>query len=121
MSWLGLESSQPRRASTTDGSCLAPARLLDLILRFSAAMRAERGLQATAARGCSGCARWVFVWGLTFEVTGARRQDALARLAKMYSVPPTGPRWPAVARPVDRGARRHLRTGTGEAEFLIRE
>ena len=43
---------------------------------------------------------------LTFEVTDARRQDALARLAKMYSVPPTGPRWPAVARPVDRVVRR---------------
>jgi len=42
---------------------------------------------------------------LTFEVTGARRQDALARLAKMYRVPPSGPRWPAVARPVDQGVR----------------
>ena len=43
--------------------------------------------------------------GLTFELTGPRRQDALARLAKMYPVPPTGPRWPAVAGPVERGVR----------------
>ena len=58
-------------------------------------------------------AYWLNSWGrdggnlrrLTFELTGARRQDALARLAKMYRVPPTGPRWPAVARPVARGVR----------------
>jgi hypothetical protein len=49
----------------------------------------------------------VLVWGLTFELTGALRQDALARLARMYRVPPTGPRWPAVARPVERGVRPH--------------
>ena len=50
---------------------------------------------------------------LTFELTGARRRDALARLAKMYSVPPTGPRWPAVARPVERGVRQHPATVDG--------
>jgi hypothetical protein len=48
-----------------------------------------------------------WVRGLTFEVTGVRRQDALARLAKMHRVPPTGPRWLAVARPVDQGVRPH--------------
>ena len=50
---------------------------------------------------------------LTFELTGARRQDALARLVKMYLVPPTGPRWPAVARPVERGVRQHPATADG--------
>ena len=37
------------------------------------------------------------VCGPTFEVTGPLRQDGLARLTKMYCVPPTGPSWPAVA------------------------
>ena len=50
----------------------------------------------------------------TFEVTGPLRQDGLARLAKMYRVPPTGPSWPAVVGPVDRRVRprhsRHLRS-----------
>ena len=44
---------------------------------------------------------------LTFELTGLRRQDALARTVKMYRVPPAGPRWPAVAGPVERVVRRH--------------
>ena len=49
---------------------------------------------------------------LTFEVTGARRQDALAGLAKLYRLPPTGPWWLAVARPVDRVVRpRSSRSG----------
>ena len=42
---------------------------------------------------------------LTFELTGARRQDALARTERMYRVPQSGPRGPAVARPVERGVR----------------
>ena len=42
---------------------------------------------------------------LTFELTGPRRQDALARAEKMYRVPQLGPRWPAVAGPVERGVR----------------
>lgn len=45
--------------------------------------------------------------GLTFELTGALRQGGLARLAKMYRVPPSGPRRPAVARPVERVVRFH--------------
>jgi hypothetical protein len=45
------------------------------------------------------------VRGLTFELTGARRQDALARTQTMYRVPAAGPRWPAVARPVERMVR----------------
>ena len=51
---------------------------------------------------------------LTFELTGPQRQDALARLAKMYRVPPTGPRWPAVAGPVERGVRRQLASPSAE-------
>jgi hypothetical protein len=40
---------------------------------------------------------------LTFELSGRQRQDARARLAKMYRVPPTGPWWPAVGAPLERG------------------
>ena len=52
--------------------------------------------------------RWPWYWasneggfkrGLTFELSGPLRQDGLARVAKMYCVPPTGPRRPAVAGP----------------------
>ncbi len=42
---------------------------------------------------------------LTFELSGRQRQDARARLAKMYRVPPTGPWWPAVGAPLERGVR----------------
>jgi len=41
----------------------------------------------------------VWLWGLTFELSGPLRQDGLARVAKMYRVPPAGPRRPAVAGP----------------------
>jgi len=40
------------------------------------------------------------------ELTGPLRQDSLARAEKMYRVPQTGPRWPAVAGPVERRVRR---------------
>jgi hypothetical protein len=43
--------------------------------------------------------------GLTFELSGRRRQDALARTEKMYRVPQAGPRWPAVGAPLERGVR----------------
>jgi hypothetical protein len=43
--------------------------------------------------------------GLTFELTGRQRQDARARAVKMHRVPQTGPWWPAVAAPVERGVR----------------
>ncbi len=42
---------------------------------------------------------------LTFELTGRRRRDASARLAKMYRVPPAGRWWHAVGAPVERGVR----------------
>ena len=44
---------------------------------------------------------------LTFELSWHRRWDARARLAKMYSVPPTGPAWPAVGAQLERGVRLH--------------
>ena len=44
---------------------------------------------------------------LTFELTGRQRDDASARLAKMYRVPPAGRWWHAVGAPVERGVRRH--------------
>ena len=42
---------------------------------------------------------------LTFELRGRQRRDAQARLAKMYCVPLTGPAWPAVGAPLERGVR----------------
>lgn len=47
---------------------------------------------------------------LTFELTGPERRGSLARLAKMYRVPPTGPSWPAAEGPVERGVRPHANT-----------
>ncbi len=47
------------------------------------------------------------ICALTFELRGRRRQDARARLAKMYRVPPAGPWWPAVGAPLERGVRPH--------------
>ena len=46
--------------------------------------------------------------GLTFELSWHQRWDARARLAKMYSVPPTGPAWPAVGAQLERGVRQQL-------------
>ena len=42
---------------------------------------------------------------LTFELRGPQRQDALARTEKMYRLPQAGPRWPAVAGPLERVVR----------------
>ena len=49
----------------------------------------------------------VFVRGLTFELSGRRRQDARPGLAKMYRVPPDRAWWPAVGAPLERGVRPH--------------
>ena len=46
--------------------------------------------------------------GLTFELSGRRRQDARPGLAKMYRVPPDRAWWPAVGAPLERGVRRHF-------------
>ncbi len=48
--------------------------------------------------------------GPTFELTGRLRQGGLVRLAKMYRVPPTGPWWPAVGAPLERGVRHQMTT-----------
>ena len=53
-----------------------------------------------------------FLRRLTFELSGRQRQDAGARLAKMYRVPPTGPWWPAVGAPLERGVRRRCWHGS---------
>jgi hypothetical protein len=45
--------------------------------------------------------------GLTFELSGRRRQDARPGLVKMYRVPPARAWWPAVGAPLERGVRRH--------------
>jgi hypothetical protein len=45
--------------------------------------------------------------GLTFELSGRRRQDARPGLAKMYRVPPDRAWWPAVGAPLERGVRPH--------------
>ena len=50
-------------------------------------------------------AKRLFVCALTFELSGRQRQDASARAAKMYSVPPAGRWWPAVGAPLERGVR----------------
>ena len=56
--------------------------------------------------------------GPTFELTGPLRWDGLARVGKMYRVPQTGPRRPAVAGPVvQRGVR--PRRGFAQDQFLL--
>jgi hypothetical protein len=54
--------------------------------------------------------------GLTFELSGSRRQDARPGLVKMYRVPPARAWWPAVGAPLERGVRlqRH------DADFCMR-
>ena len=43
--------------------------------------------------------------GLTFELSGRQRQDARARVAKMYCVPLAGPWWHAVGAPLEQVVR----------------
>ncbi len=47
------------------------------------------------------------VMGLTFELSGRRRQATRPGLAKMYRVPPDRAWWPAVGAPLERGVRPH--------------
>jgi hypothetical protein len=63
--------------------------------------------------------KWTRVWhanwrGLTFELSGRRRQDARPGPVKMYRVPPARAWWPAVGAPLERGVRRH----TGQMTIL---
>jgi hypothetical protein len=43
--------------------------------------------------------------GLTFQLSGKRRQGARPGPVKMYRVPPVRAWWPAVGAPVERGVR----------------
>ena len=47
------------------------------------------------------------LWGLTFELSGRRRQDARPGHRKMYTVPCGRAWWPAVGAPLERGVRHH--------------
>ena len=48
-----------------------------------------------------------FKRGLTLELSGHRRLDALGRAEKMDGVPQPGPRWSAVGAPLERRVRHH--------------
>ena len=56
--------------------------------------------------------------GLTFELSGRRRQDARPGLAKMYRVPPDRAWWPAVGAPVERVVRPQRVPEQFETRFL---
>ena len=58
---------------------------------------------------------------LTFELTGPLRRDGLARAGKMYRVPQTGPRQPAVAGPVVQRGIRHQRDIERNGAFMHEE
>ena len=60
----------------------------------------------------------VFVRGLTFELSGRRRQDAKPGLAKMYRVPPDRAWWPAVGAPLERGVRRQCGTAQRSTSIM---
>ena len=60
-----------------------------------------------------GTHEWWFWCGLTFELSGRRRQDARPGLAKMYRVPPDRAWWPAVGAPLERGVRPHSALALG--------
>ena len=62
------------------------------VSKFKTGARSEsigRGLRLFGIR--KPLSPWAEFQRLTFELTGAPRQGGLARLAKMYRVPPTGP------------------------------
>jgi hypothetical protein len=62
-----------------------------------------RGSNSGGLRGV-----WVHtLCGLTFELSGRRRQDAKPGPVKMYGVPPARAWWPAVGAPLERGVRPH--------------
>ena len=74
----------------------APARYLGLL----------RALPSPNPREKAWSARTVFRLLPNVELTGPTRQGGLARSAKMYRAPPTGPSRPAAAGPVERRVRR---------------
>jgi hypothetical protein len=59
----------------------------------------------SASSHCAG-----LLCGLTFELSGRRRQDARPGPVKMYRVPPARAWWPAVGAPLERGVRPRLAT-----------
>ena len=54
--------------------------------------------------------------GLTFELSGRRRQDAKPGPVKMYRVPPDRAWWPAVGAPLERGVRQRAAVVTLQAK-----
>ena len=58
--------------------------------------------------------------GLTFELSGRRRQDARPGLAKMYTVPPARAWWPAVGAPLERGVRQRCARGVAVVSLPMR-
>ena len=70
--------------------------------------------QVTCIHGCWPAGEPV-LRGLTFELSGRRRQDARPGLAKMYRVPPDRAWWPAVGAPLERGVRPHCAGRMGAA------
>ena len=57
--------------------------------------------------------------GLTFELSGRRRQDARARAEKMYRVPKPGPWRHAVGAPLERLVRPRPRVQRGDTTLLL--
>ncbi len=63
-----------------------------------AASDSSSGLESSSSEN-------VILRGLTFELSGRRRQDARARAAMMHHVPQAGAWWPAVGAPLERVVR----------------
>ena len=63
----------------------------------------SRGEPPGASRAEEVC--WQPFAGITFELSGRRRQDARPGPVKMYRVPPARAWWPAVGAPLERGVR----------------
>jgi hypothetical protein len=70
---------------------------------FNSPWQPNESWPANFRRG--GVAHAAPVCGLTFELSGRRRQDARPGLAKMYRVPPDRAWRPAVGAPLERGVR----------------
>ena len=85
--------------------------------RFCAALNGPSGCLCVHFLNDGGDWHGVLVRGLTFELSGRRRQDAGARTEKMYRVPQAGPWWPAVGAPFERGVRHQCSQRAEESEF----
>ena len=97
--WRDIEAVFVGKAAS-----VSAADLTDL---FTAMPKRAGSLKDRRFDGATG-SNGVSLRGLTFELRGPQRQDALARTEKMYRVPQAGPRWPAVGAPLERGVRPHL-------------